>query len=155
MLMALSFSSASRLRLARALCGVSLALFVGVSGCNKSSGPQNSVSGKVTLNGEPVSGLVSFIGAGKTETAPSNPADGAYLIPNPPTGQVKITVKPMPGEEPGKKLVAPKDLSGADVSGSSAKKGVPPPAKYGSPATSGLATEIKPGKQTYDIPLTP
>src|SRR5947209_4907406 len=64
------------------------------SGCG---GVRNSVSGKVTLGGRPVAGMVTFVGAdGKEATAPVNP-DGSYTVVNPPTGQVQVVVKNFPG----------------------------------------------------------
>jgi hypothetical protein len=159
MLTASTSSRASRSRLARSLGGVSLVLFaallVGVSGC-KPKGPTNFVTGKVTLNGEPVSGLISFIDASNKETlgVPINAADGTYTIENPPLGQVKIVVKAMPGAS-NAPMVKPKDAPMPEMGAPTAMKGVSPPAKYGTATTTPLSYEVKPGKQTYDIPLTP
>jgi len=122
-------------------------LVLGVSGCG-TKGAANSVSGKVTLNDEPVKGLVVFVGADNKEvSAPTNP-NGTYTLDNPPLGQVKVLVKtvgPVGVDTP-----PPKDAPNMPKAG-----GVAPPAKYASAATSGLTYEVKAGKHTYDIPLKP
>jgi hypothetical protein len=127
--------------------GLFAALLIGASGCN--TGPKesaNQVSGKVTLNGNPVTGSVYFVGAdGKESPAGLIKGDGTYNVPDPPQGKVKVLVKGMAG---GAGPAAPvKDAP------SMPGQSVPPPAKYGAAATTDLETEIKPGKQTYNIEL--
>jgi hypothetical protein len=107
---------------------------------------KNSVSGKVTLNGQPVSGMVGFIGSdGKEVPAPIKP-DGTYIVDNPPTGDVKVVVRGMQGPS------LPKGVTMQDMGG---PQGVQPPPKYASPATSGLTFNVTGGKQNYNIELTP
>src|SRR4051812_18600270 len=99
----------------RVLQSLSLSLFVallvGLSGCDKKGDEAaNSVSGKVTLNGEPVSGVVIFVGADNKEYPSPIKPDGSYSVPNPPTGQVKILVKGMGGTLPS--ATPPKEAGG-------------------------------------------
>lgn len=131
------------------LFGLFVAALFGAIGCgSKSDG--NSVSGKVTLNGVPVSGVVVFVTADQKKIeAPTNP-DGTYQIINPPLGSVKVTVKPMPAVT-GTNAPPPKDAP--SMGAGAGAKGVSPPAKYASDATTDLTYEVKAGKNTYDIPL--
>jgi hypothetical protein len=144
------------LRLARrALRTLSVCLFVallaGLSGCDKKADEAaNSVSGKVTLNGEPVAGNVAFVGADNKESPPSPiKPDGTYTIPNPPTGQVKILVKGMGGTAP---VTTPPKEAGGNMPKIG---GVAPPTKYGAVATTDLKFEVTSGKQKHDIELKP
>jgi hypothetical protein len=118
----------------------------GVCGCTRS---ETSISGMVTLNNEPVSGIVTFIGADCTEASAPIAPDGEYVLPNPPLGPCKITVKRFPGAPTGER---PK--GGPAVTIEMPKAGPPPPAKYAS-VDNGLRFEVKHGKQKFDIPLTP
>jgi len=116
------------------------------------SGSGTTVTGKVTLEGQPVNGIVHFVHATAPEaTAPSGP-DG-YTMINPPLGQVKVLVKAMPGAAaPG--AATPKGSPELpSMAGTSTAQGVAPPAKYGHPGTSDITYEVKAGKQTFDIPL--
>jgi len=125
-----------------------LVVLLGVSGCSSTTNEAaNSVSGKVTLSGQAVHGKVTFHGADKSAEAPTNP-DGSYKIDNPPQGSVRITVSALPGTVVGGP--PPKDVP--PMPGGSL--GIPPPAKYAN-ASSGLTYEVKAGKQTHDIPLSP
>jgi len=129
-----------------------VALLVGLSGCDKKADEAaNSVSGKVTLNGEAVAGTVVFVGADNKEVpAPIKP-DGSYTVPNPPTGKVKVLVKGMLGSAP--VATPPKDSGSMPKMGGGS--GVAPPAKYGAVASTPLSFEVTSGKQKYDIPLPP
>jgi len=128
------------------------------SGCSGSKGtaPKDQVTGKVTLKGgKAVAGIVVFVYPDGTETSAPTGDEGTYTIPKPTPGTVKVLVKAMPGASPG--LRPPKDAdptkdAGVSVSGPS---GVPPPAKYGLPASSNLTYEVKPGQQTFNIDLAP
>jgi len=129
----------------------SLAFAIVLSGCGGSSSGANSVTGKVTYKNGPVSGLVVFVyGDSKEVSAPIQP-DGSYNMVNPPPGQVKIVIKPMPGGTGG---VTPK--AGApmkDAPSSEGNQNPPPPLKYQNQASSTLTFEVKTGKQPHDIPL--
>jgi hypothetical protein len=135
---------------------LSLSALVLIAGCGKSSG---NVSGKVTLDGQPLKGggTVTFQGSKGGVSGTISP-EGSYTISNVPPGEVKITLAPgmatgavasaTPGD-PGK-MQPPKTLA-------------PPapvlphgniPEKYTKPETSGLTYTVKSGNQTFDIPLT-
>jgi len=116
-----------------------------VTGCPKDKGAKNSVSGKVTLDGQPVKGTVIFKYAdGQEKPSPLGP-QGNYMIPDPPTGQVKILVRGMGG------AAAPKGAEGPNAGTGS---GVEPPSKYGDERTTDLTYEVKPGKHTKDLTLS-
>ena len=142
----------------RCILGVSFiaaSLFL-VAGCGSGGkDAKDQVTGKVTLDGKPVSGVVSFVFGDKEISSPIG-TDGTYQIISPPTGTNKIYVKGGLGAgAPTVKGEMPK--SGAPempkLGGDST--GVAPPTKYGAVTTSGLTFEVKGGKQTYDIVLTP
>jgi len=122
-------------------------------GCSGSKGDGNVVSGKVKLGDKPVAGVVHFVYAdGKELTAPIS-LEGGYAITKAPTGQVKILVKGQPGSG---QVIAPK---GTEIPGGkdmpTTGGGVPPPAKYSVAGTSDLTYDVKAGKQTHDITLSP
>jgi hypothetical protein len=122
------------------------------AGCGGKSGDgtvKNEVTGKVTLNDKPVAGQVVFAYPDGKELVGLITADGAYTIPEPPAGNVKVCVRPMVGG-PGAGLKGGPELS---KDGPTTGGGGAPPPKYQSVATSGLTFEVKTGKQTYDIPL--
>lgn len=138
----------------RSLVGFLLLLgMLGACGCSGSgaAGKGDRVSGKVTLNSKPVSGLVVFVGSdGKEVTAPIAP-DGQYTVLEPPHGEVKVLVRGLGGPSPG----AGKAVKGKEEvpGGPSLEAGVPPPAKYSQP-NNGLQLIVTGGAQTYDIDLT-
>jgi len=127
-----------------------LALLVVVGGCKKDKDAKDSVSGKVSYKGSPVSGIVVFVGGdGKEASSPINP-DGSYSVPNPPQGQVKILVKGMAAPK-GLDKQLPKDAP--QLGPGSGPGGAAPPEKYSKTNTSDLTFEVKTGKQTHDIEL--
>ena len=89
------------------------------------SAADGKVSGKITLNGEPLgAGRVFFhLKDGQFMGAKVN-ADGSYAVSRVPEGDRKITIE---------------------------GKGVP--AKYASEKTSGLTVEVKEGSMVFDIVL--
>lgn len=134
----------------RTCCRLSLFLLLTAMVCGlgcSSNKDKDSVSGKVTLNGKPVTGIVAFIYPDNKEVTGPIQAEGKYTISNPPAGEVKVVVK---GGIIGGKVVAPTGATGAP-SGPVVES---PPAKYASP-NNGLTFTVKGGHQTYDIPLTP
>jgi len=147
-------------RLGRIPLVLLLAALVVAVGCGGKGTAKNSVSGKVTLSGDPVTGTIVFVGSdGKTVEAPISP-DGTYTVDNPPIGSIKIAVKGLSG--PGG--MAPptpsgaKDtdkLMGADKGKAASKMGGTPPAKYAVAESSGLTFTVTSGKQKHDIPLEP
>jgi hypothetical protein len=115
---------------------------VGCGDTKKGGGTSDAVSGKVTLNGQAVSGQVVFITPdGKEHLAPIGEG-GSYSIPGVPKGAVRIAVRPLPGGTAIK--------GGGDLPGTT--RGVAPPAKYGT-ANSGISFDITGGQQTKDIEL--
>ncbi len=141
------------------LAAPALLLAAGCSG-GGSQMTKNVVSGKVTLKDQPVAGTVHFVYSDNKEaSAPTGP-DGSYSIPNLKTGSVKILVKAMPGASD-TKLVAPpvggdKGAPTVEMPGTNpVGTGVRPPPKYSDANTSPLTYDIKEGKQTHDIELTP
>ncbi len=140
-------------------CSVSvlcLSALVLASGCGKSTG---KVSGKVTLNGQPLKGggTVTFEGS-KGGVSGTITSEGTYTIVSAPEGAVKITLASGMGAG---------DMGGAETDPSKMR---PPrkmapaarafglgniPEKYKKPETSGLTYTVTSGEQTFDIALTP
>ncbi len=150
-------------RLQLQLARFSLAVFLmvilaAIPGCPGAPQVTNLVTGKVTLGGKRVEGIVSFIGAdNKSVDAPIGP-DGVYNIANPPMGKVKITVKPAPGLAAGVGGAVPQGAApvGGELKGKGGKEyvpGVPPPAKYATP-DNGLTYEVKGGKEEKNLQLS-
>jgi hypothetical protein len=141
--------------------GLLLFGLLAVAGCSGSSGSDNTLSGKVTLNGQPVGGLVVLVGTdGKEQPAISTNPNGTYTAADVPRGKYTVLVKPFPDAEPGKFPVAgvepgklPRDVPAGTVPRLSSR-GVTPPVKYAKGDT-GLTVTVTAGPQTYDIPLSP
>lgn len=127
--------------------GVVVILIAGCGGGGKGKG--DTVSGKVTLNGNPVAGEVIFIGSDGKESKMLISMDGSYTVASPAKGEAKIGVKSM-GSAP-----APSGAGKSDMPGFSPASGVPAPAKYNNPSTSGLTYTVKGGDEKFDIVLTP
>jgi hypothetical protein len=128
------------------------------AGCGKTGGPNNTVKGKVTLDGQVVAGEVVFIASDGKEYA-SSLVTGIYSIPNIPKGEATVLVKPPSagvGGIGGKKAETPKvkDKAGGQDMAAGMEMGVPPPAKY-SKKENGIKKTIT-GKslETIDIELT-
>ena len=121
-----------------------LPLLALAAGC--SAGPENSVSGKVTVAGSrPVTdGFVTFYGAGNKKATAHITPDGRYFMADPPKGQVRVTVTAAPATAapPG----AP-PLVGV-------RAAAPPPVQYGDP-DNGLTVTVSGGRQTADLDLKP
>jgi len=124
-------------------------------GCG-SQGPKNTVSGKVTLKGDPVAGSVVFIGSDNKEVMTHINPDGTYSVPDPAMGENKVLVKggAVGGPAPPVLEGTPKDFKGTMPPTTTTKMGVAPPPKYGSP-DNGLSFKVTGGAQKYDIELTP
>jgi hypothetical protein len=121
-------------------------MLVGASGCSGTTDAGDSLSGKVTLGPDPVSGTVVLVTGDGKEVPTTLKVDGTYLFTKPPVGHVKILVRSMNTGLPS--TAPPKDAPAMPKLG-----GVAPPPKYADAKTSNLSYDIKPGKQTYDIPL--
>ena len=117
-------------------------------GCNPSQ--KAIVTGKVTLNGEPLDhGAVTFVAGSKTKanTAAGNiMSDGTYLV------QIGQSGKIISGEYQVSVLArgpsTPHPLGGPPMPGE-----LTTPARYADVATSGLRFRIRPGENTIDIAL--
>jgi hypothetical protein len=136
----------------RSLLAMILLILGFASGCGE-GGPANSVSGKVTLNGDPVTGTIVFLGKGKEATG-SIGLTGEYFVSDPPLGDVSVVIKPNTS------VPAPVGMSPGNA-GSAAMPGMPnvkaaatPPAKYAD-ASSGLNYTVAAGKQTKNFELMP
>ena len=115
-----------------------------LSGCGDGS-PTGSLSGKVTINGNPVAGAkVSMISSKSGSGALIDiGADGSFQSRDPlPVGSYKVAIVPNPPEP-----AAP---------GTKAAKGAPSeiPEKYQRPESSGFSAEVKAGRNeaSFAIP---
>src|SRR5687768_12589575 len=128
-------------------------LIVTLAGCGD-TGPATSVFGKVTVNGEPVSGFIHFVGAdGKEVVAPIGPTGGLYTVANPPLGEVTVLVKGT-GLAAAPALQPPPGSSDATKTVGTKMGGVEPPKKYAE-AAGGLKYTVTAGKQEKNFELTP
>ena len=139
-------------------------------GCVIGCGPKNplgvlKVTGKVTMDGKPVSGAqITFIpqsGGGGTLAGATTDADGAYSLMTPGSGEVKgavpgtyqITIVKIEQE------ASPDDYIPSEERTTPTSQAPPKiikhlPAKYESPANSGLsATVEKGGKNVFNFDL--
>jgi len=129
-----------------AALGLFAALLLGASGCGGPKESANQVSGKVTLNGSPVSGNVIFVGPDGKQGMPALiKGDGTYTAYDPPQGKCKVLVSGMGGGAGPTTPVKDAPALGGQTAA--------PPPKYADARTSDLETEIKPGKNTYNIEL--
>jgi hypothetical protein len=106
------------------------------------------VSGKIVLEGKPVTnGAITFHRA-DGQTAISEVRDGNYRIERPPFGSCKVTILTVPPPPPGTGINPdPKWLRPAGY------HEVPP--RYGDPKTTPLSVEVTRDAQTKDFPLDP
>lgn len=134
-----------------------------VAGCSGAEAAE--VIGKVTLNGQPLqAGKVTFYDPnrpGRNVIGDIKP-DGSYRVFACPTGNVRVTVQPLP---PPSVKGQPLPADGEGHKGG--KRGSPPPPrtkapglpaidpKYSDPATTDLVCLVKSGIQTFDIDLKP
>jgi hypothetical protein len=142
------------LRNARALRALFCLVAMTLAGCGASTG---SVTGKVTLNGETVTGgTVTFIGSDqKVVTAPIS-VEGEYTIPKIPPGTAKIGVTPLPTLPKGKgmDMMDPSKMGGgAEKPSTATPKPMPIPKRYENPEKSGLTYTVTKGSQEHDIKL--
>jgi hypothetical protein len=128
-------------------CALACAAALLLCGCGGGDG--GTVCGTVTYRGKALNtGEVTFVAEGKSRSAVIGP-DGTYSLNDVPPGAHRVSV-----------LVRAPQPAAATA----ARKGAPPmpgararpvvvPAKYASPASSGLNFRVEPGRQTIDIPL--
>lgn len=143
-------------RMSAAVCILAVATAIG---CSKGgySGPTGTVTGKVTVGGQPApaGALVSFMSdKGHAASGQVGPG-GAYTVlyggkSDIPAETYKVAVS----------AASQPAMSEADYEKMMATGGTPPPApkspipeKFANPSTSGLSYEVKAGANTIDIEL--
>jgi len=140
-----------------AVAAVVLVALAGFAGCDSTT--SNFLQGSVTLEGKPVTGNLTLISANGKEIQAAIGPDGNYYVPDPPIGQAKFTIKPVPGGAVFTPGAVNKDTekfkTGLEAKDKAMAMPVSPPAKYGSADSSGLSFDIKAGKNKFDMPLTP
>jgi hypothetical protein len=140
------YSPRSRRTCRSLAAAVALAAALG-SGCSGRELP-DTVSGKVTLQGKPVSGQVVFLsGDGKEFVAFTGGPDGSYTITNAPKGEVTVLIKGL-GQTGQTASSRPPPVGPKPVAG-----GVAPPARYAEPNE--LKLVVVGGQQVQDFDLTP
>jgi len=113
-------------------------LAIAALGCGQRHG---QVSGSVSVDGVPLDyGIVNFVGLDGAASAPI--LDGAYEAGGVPLGTVRIAVRALP-----------RPVVAAPTAGT-VRAYVPLPERYLSPRDSGLATEVRAGRQRHDIAVT-
>jgi len=142
-----------RTRILRPLLSLlgSLVVLTLAAGCGDRAGAE--VTGRVTFNGKPLqAGKVTFYHPdrpGRNVIADIRP-DGTYHVYACPSGDVKVTVQPLPPRAKGTSRGQP--YTGA-------KKAAAPvpliPAKYTDPATTDLICPVRGRNQSFDIELKP
>ncbi len=164
-----SHTTCSRVFRAWSICGRSLSAvvllgLVAAAGCSGTK--QNFVTGKVTLDGKPVAGTVTFIGPNNKKVQSPIGRDGTYSVLNPEPGENKITVTGMPklgatdpmggrGDPRAADMVKKQtEMMKANAPEDAVFEAEPPPEKYATPGNIPAFT-VTSGKQIYDIPLTP
>jgi hypothetical protein len=139
-------------------------------GCGRGRG---DITGEVSYKGEPISvGRITFLSqVGNQEVKSVHIIRGKYTITGFPVGPAKICVESM--EPPDKEILENTKKLNIPAAGGMKEhmKGLPPelvemaagpplkyipiPLAYANPESSRLTYEVKPGAQTYDIPLKP
>lgn len=142
-----------RLTMATAVCGLVL-----LCGCSSGGyrGPTGTVSGKVTLDGQPVPQgcVVSFLSPAGHVSSGVVGADGKFQLgtkenPNVPVATYNVTVS-----TPAEKMSQAdydKYMSGEGGAKPAAASAIPE--QFTNPTTSGVSKEVKPGPNTIDIEL--
>jgi len=133
-----------------------------ISGCSGDdgsySGPTGTVSGTVTLDGNPVAANVSFMNTEKGYTA-SGAADssGKYSLSSNgsssiPVGKYQVAVTAPPAKEMTPEEAMEASMKSEDGSTPVAESAIP--AKYNSPGGSGLTFEVKEGDNSFEVKMT-
>lgn len=146
--------------ISRALVGpaVTASLLLVVAGCG---GPSvGDVSGTVKFKGAPIpNGRITFYSqVGRKEAQGGRIQDGEYSVAGIAVGPAQVSVETFGSAAADTGGKTPKDI---DISGfkgmvpSTGGKKVDIPARYAQPNTSKLEYEVKSGKQTHNLDLTP
>ncbi len=158
------------LAVARLLVCLAPAVALLLPGCGKGKG---DITGEVSFKGEPISvGRITFLSqVGNQEVKSTHIIRGKYTITGFPVGPAKICIESM--EPPDKEILENTKKINIPAAGGMKEhmKGPPPelvemasgpplkyvpiPLAYANPDSSHLTYEVKPGAQTYDIPLKP
>jgi len=147
--------------------GLILALVLGLlAGCGGGKSTTSAqVSGKVTYKGQPVKGGdLAFHSKDQGVSRTFLKEDGTYVLPNAPTGPMKVTVDTeflnqsaqkaaYPGMQGKGPMMDPSKMAGGAPAKSSTGEYVKIPAKYSNPDTTTLTVTLEPGKNTKDFPL--
>ena len=153
----------------------SLALFaaVALAGAGCGDYPRSRVHGKITFNGQPLTGgTVAFLGRDNMTYLADLGPDGTYAVDRVPRGEVRVTVQkppPRPAPRPNPPAGWAGDKAGADPTDDKAKASrleavaAPPPkssgpalpAKYADPGQSGLVFELTEPDQEWSADLKP
>jgi hypothetical protein len=123
-------------------CACVVLLAAGVAAQDKKPEPKGEpVSGRVTLDGKPLSaGVVTFVSKDGKTTVAAPVIDGRFLA-TVPVGEYAVGItppRPPREKDPKEKPPAPAPVI---------------PAKYGDPKTSGITYKVTDGKQDFDIDL--
>jgi hypothetical protein len=149
----------------RSLAGTTLLLagFLGCLGCSRSAGERRLLTGRVTLNGQPVSGgtLRFYPAAARLREQAAYQVrirpDGSYTAAGVPLGKMKVTVDT--------RIVQATAEALEQMTASAGKTRVPAPpfsppgayvevpAKYTNPKTTDLRVEVTGGEQQQDFAL--
>jgi hypothetical protein len=114
------------------------------AGCSGPSAVRNNLSGRVLLDGRPVTdGIVTLHGAAGEQGTSSILPDGTYSVDDPPIGTCQITVQDPPGGAgPDAHATNPAAVRTSRI-----------PARYRKPGN-GLEIEVSPGRSAHDICLS-
>lgn len=117
------------------------AVLLVLAGCAAPPAERNNLSGKLTLDGRPLTdGIVTLVGANGQDATSSILADGTYSVDDPPLGTCEVTVRDAP-------------RGGPMAHGESADRPARIPSKYQKPGN-GLKVDVRPGRAVYDIHLS-
>lgn len=136
--------------------GVLLASVLLLSGCGGGGKKkETSASGKVTYNGQIVSGgsiaLVAADGKGQPLKMPLN-SNGTFTITQPPEGEMKVVIETESVK--GQTGAPPPGMEKADLSKLNLPKYVKIPSSYGDANTTPLRWTIQKGENKKDFELT-
>lgn len=136
---------------------------IGCAGNGGNDRNANSLSGKVTFQGQPVA-FASLVAIGPDKTKVSSPtdADGNYAIINPPKGPLKFEFTDIPAPAPPRPNPPPPAGVKYNIPPPAKEVSAPPPppvptlipAKYRKEGNE-LSFEYTGGRQTYNIDLKP
>ena len=121
----------------------------GCSSSGKNSGPKGTVSGKVTVNGKPITfGAIAFYKEGAAFNGPIR--EGSYSVTGVPAGDVKVTINSLPTPAEGGPSTG---VPGEEKVSFPKGPFVAVPARFADPAKTPLTYSVVEGDQekTFDI----